>query len=260
MNEIAILNVRTRYEWAEIINADWRKSIEGIIQTGRDLVAAKAELPKGEFGKMVEADCHFSGSAARALMRISRRYEMWISVVGERQRGAVLPSSWTTLGKLSRLSDDDFKDAHGRGLITSDMSREKAAAVGRIYATPDDGAVGEGKSPSMLPSPKEAREIARATNRMVAANDGNLYSGATDEEGAEHVRLRTQTYGVIDAINTIVDIGIFPKQWCEEAKEHWLYRFEYGRIAVAQTWLEALRMEFMQQKRIYDCKGKADGE
>ena len=30
-----IQNVRTRHEWAEIINADWRKLIEGVIQTGR---------------------------------------------------------------------------------------------------------------------------------------------------------------------------------------------------------------------------------
>jgi len=109
-----------------------------------------------------------------------------------------------------------------------------------------------------LPSPKEAREVARATNRMVAASDGNLYSGATEEEGAEHVRLRTQAYSVIKAINTIVDIGVSPEQWCEEVKKHWLNRFEFGRIDIAAEWLLELKREFARQSLMFDVEANAE--
>ncbi len=72
MSGTALANVRSRTEWAEIINADWRKSIEGIIQTGRDLAAAKAELPHGEFTALIEGDLPFSRRTAENLMSVSR--------------------------------------------------------------------------------------------------------------------------------------------------------------------------------------------
>lgn len=255
MTATAIQNVRTRDEWAEVINADWRKSIEGIIQTGRDLIDAKGEIPEGEFMEMIEMDLSFGQSTANKLMTIARH-----PVITNSAAAATLPQSWTVLSELTALSAEDFGDAQERGLIGADIGSRKARAIQSAYKTPIGGIVGAGNIASKLPSPKEAKEVARATNRMVAASDGNLYSGATDEEGAEHVRLRTQTYSVIDAINTITDIGITPKQWCEETKEHWLNRFEYGRIEAAQKWLELLRLAFMRQKRIHDCKAESDGE
>ncbi len=260
MTVTAIANIRTRQEWAEIINADWRKSIEGIIQTGSDLIAAKGELPYGEFGKMIKADCPFGVTAARTMMTIARNYDTWIAVMKDRRHDGALPSSWTTLGKLSSISEDDFKDAHEQGLITADMSREKANAIARAYKTPIDGVVGSENDPSTLPAPKEAREIARATNRMVAARDGRIYSGATEEEGADHVRKRDQTYMIIDTINAIVENNVSPKQWVQEAKDHWLHRFEFGRVDVATRWLAELGAELVRQRRLFDIEGEADGE
>jgi hypothetical protein len=102
------------YAWhAEIINADWRKSIEGIIQTGRDLIGARAELPRGEFTKMVEADLPFSKSAAERLMNIAKHPAITAAATGR-----LLPSSWTVLSELASLSAEDFEDAQERGLTT----------------------------------------------------------------------------------------------------------------------------------------------
>ena len=260
MTAHAIQNVRTRNEWAEIINADWRKSIEGIIQTGRDLIAAKEELPYGDFGRMIKTGCPFSVSMARSLMAISLRYDNWVTTIGVRHHDGELPSSWTTLAKLTSLSDFDFKDAYQRGLITAEISREKAIAISRSYKTPAGEAIGDGNSPVSLPSPKEAREVARATNRMVAASDGNLYSGATEEEGAEYTRRRDQTYLVIDTINAIFEGGVSAKQWCEETEDRWLNRFEFGRIICMITWLTDLRAEFIRQRLVFDCEVEADAE
>ncbi len=260
MTSQEIQNVRTRSEWAEIINDDWRKSIEGIIQTGRDLIAAKDELPYGEFGKMIKTGCPFSTSMARSLMAISLRYDNWVTAIGVRRHGGELPPSWTTLAKLTSLSDDDFKDAHERGLITVEMSKEKAIAIGRAYKTPGGEVVGEGKASATLPSPKEAREVARATNRMVAASDGNLYSGSTEEEGAEYVLQREQTYAVIDAIKAISESGVSPKEWCDQVKGHWLVELEFGRIDGAIAWLTEFRFEVARQKLVFDLEVKADGK
>ena len=111
-----------------------------------------------------------------------------------------------------------------------------------------------------LPSPKEARSIARATSCLVLASDDHYYSGATEEEGAEHVRLREQTYSVIDAIDAIVGVGVSPKQWCEEVKSHWVVRLEFGRLETATHWLAELGPELIRQKLLFDCEVKADGE
>ena len=253
MAEIAILNVRTRLEWEAIIDSDWRKSFESVMQIGHNLNAAEAQLDDAEFVDMLKTGLPFSRDTARTLMKIARNPS--ITSAGPARR---LPSSWSILATLCSLSAEDFKDAQESGLINAKTSKRKARALVKTYHTKNGGYVWQGNAPAMLPSPKEAREIARATKRMVAASDGNLYSGATEEEGAEHVRLRTQAYGVIDAINTIVDNGVSPKQWCEEVKKHWLNRFEFGRIELAAEWLLELEREFIRQNLMFEVE--ADGE
>ena len=98
---------------AEIINADWRKSIEGIIQTGSDLIAAKGELPDGEFTKMIETGLPFSRQTAQQLMAITSH-----PAIANAPPGQHLPPSWTVLALLASLSAEDFKDAQERGLTT----------------------------------------------------------------------------------------------------------------------------------------------
>ena len=98
---------------AEIINADWRKSIEGIIQTGSDLIAAKGELPDGEFTKMIETGLPFSRQTAQQLMAITSH-----PAIANAPPGQHLPPSWTVLALLASLSAEDFKDAQEHGLTT----------------------------------------------------------------------------------------------------------------------------------------------
>ncbi len=100
---------------AEIINTNWRKSIEGIVQTGRDLIAAKRELPDGEFTKMIETDLPFSRQAAQQLMAIASD-----PAIANPNRGSDFPPSWveTVLAQLASLSAEDFEDAQERGLTT----------------------------------------------------------------------------------------------------------------------------------------------
>ena len=255
MTVTAIQNVRTRQEWAEVISADWRKSIEGIIQTGRHLVLARDELGKLGFAAMVREDLPLSSNTAQRLMQIAKDPK-----IANASSSTRLPPSWKVLSRLSSLSEDDFEAGIESGLISEKTSQRSADALVGVSKVPKGSAWGENRKLTTLPPPKEARDIARATSRMVAASDGRLYSGSTDEEGAEYTRRREQTYSVIDAIDAIVDSGLTPQDWCAQVKPHWLNRFEYGRIETATKWLDRLRLAFMRQRLVHDCEGEADGE
>lgn len=232
----ALANIRSRKEWAAIINADWRKSIDSIIQTGRDLATAKSELAHGEFSKMIGNDLAFNDGTARKLMRIAAHPE-----ITNRSTSTVLPPSWTVLAELSQLTAEDFRDAAAKGLIKPDISAREARAVAGAYSTPEGGAVGAPGPSNMLPSPSEARKIAQATNRLVAASDGNMYTGASDEEVGDYVSRRRHVFGIREAIERIADCGISPREWVEGAESHWLHDFRPGAIDDTIEWLTAAK-------------------
>lgn len=227
-------NVRTRPEWAAIINADWRKSIEGIIQTGRDLVAAKAELPHGEFTSMIQEDLSLSVSTAEGLMNIAKNRLIVKSV-----STGILPPSWAILSQLSRMKEADLQDAISSGLITSKSSLRQARAVDEVYKKPS-GVVGAERSPSALPSPKEAREIARATGRLVAASDNNTYSGASAEEGVAYSQRRTAAFRTLEAVTRLASAGD-ADSFVATLEPHWLLDFNIGAIEDAIAFLTELR-------------------
>lgn len=66
-----------RAGYAAKINAAWQKSLEGILEAGRELIAAKADpdLPHGEFEAMIGSDLLFGASTAQRLMKIARKQQ-----------------------------------------------------------------------------------------------------------------------------------------------------------------------------------------
>lgn len=229
---VTLEHVHSRPEWAEIISNDWRRSIESIIQTGRDLAAAKADLLHGEFLTMIKDDLPFSVTTAESLMRIAVH-----PAIAKSAAPGNLPPSWAVLGELAFLSAEDFQEAQERGLITSKMSQSAARAVAGAYKTPAGEAVGEGKNPAHLPKPEDARRIARETGRLIAASDGNTYSGATKEEEREYVTRRTGVFRVCDAIEIIAAGSLPPDQWINESEPHWLFDLNPVKIKSAADWL-----------------------
>lgn len=225
---------RTRGQWAAVINGNWRKSIESIIQTGRDLIAAKAELPNGQFGKMIAEDLDFTPRMAQQLMTIAGHPQ-----IGKANSRSQLPASWRVLFALSELEESDFEWAKQRGLVTKETSLRSATALKGALATPKGETWGKTVQPASLPSPSEARAIARETERFVAASDGNIYSGATEEEGEDMQRRMSQTYKVRDAIELIAQ-SPSPQDWLAEAETHWLHKFDRKNIGRAVGWLENL--------------------
>lgn len=229
-----IANTRNRQQWAEIIGADWRKSIDSILQTGRDLIAAKAELPHGEFMAMVAADLPFSQDVANNLMGVARH-----PAITNSDNSRNLPATFSVLVELSQLSEADFNDAREKGLITPDLKVKAARSIAGAYNKPEGEVVGGAQH--MLPSPNEARQIARETNRLVAASDGKVYSGTTREEDAQYVNRRTRVFRVLEAINLLAECGVPADDWFRSTEHHWLHDFRPGAIDDAAEWLGDLK-------------------
>jgi len=76
----------------------WQSSLAGILECGRLLLAAKDELPHGEFLAMVESDLPFGASTAQMLMKIARDPRLTNT-----DHGQHLPPSWRTLYELTKL-------------------------------------------------------------------------------------------------------------------------------------------------------------
>ncbi len=60
----------------DAITAAWRSSVEGIVECGLRLMAAKEDLPHGSFEAMIEDRLPFASSTARRLMAIVPWYEI----------------------------------------------------------------------------------------------------------------------------------------------------------------------------------------
>lgn len=117
-------NRHPRSHWVERISAAWSNQLEDIFQTGNLIEAAKAELPHGEYLKMVKDELPFSRSAASILMQIADNDNLRN---GEHIHH--LPVSWGTLYELTKLTDEQFDAAITNGMIHPKMTRKDAKAL-----------------------------------------------------------------------------------------------------------------------------------
>jgi hypothetical protein len=126
MEEIAVGGAAApQNQWAARIGAAWQKSIDAIFETGRLIAQAKAALPHGAFGQMIESELPFSGATARKLMIIAEDQRLT-----DRAHVNVLPPSWGTLYELTKLDDDTFKRRIAEGSIRPDMQRREVTTGG----------------------------------------------------------------------------------------------------------------------------------
>jgi len=120
--------------WRDRINAAWQKGVESIIETGRLLIEAKAELEHGRFGKMIEMELSFGASTAQQLMAIASDNRLT-----KAEHVQYLPPSWGTLYQLTKLPDDTFEAAIKNEDIHPKMERKDVAALlGKTKPAPAD--------------------------------------------------------------------------------------------------------------------------
>jgi hypothetical protein len=110
--------------WAKKINGAWQKSLSGILECARLLLAAKDELAHGAFEKMVKDELLFGTSTAQRLMKIGRDKRLTNPAHAQH-----LPRSWYVLYRLTLLSDREFEERIASGAICSDMERREIDAA-----------------------------------------------------------------------------------------------------------------------------------
>lgn len=107
-------------EWAARVRPHLHQAAEAIIAAGRELVAAKAALPHGEFLRMVDT-LDLSPRTAQRFMAIASH-----PVLADATHGSHLPTSWRTLAELARVSEDVLADAIEAGDVHPAMTRADA--------------------------------------------------------------------------------------------------------------------------------------
>lgn len=121
--------------WIERITAAWRSSLEGVLETGRLLIEAKAALAHGEFLPMIENDLPFGRRTAHRLMAIAQD-----SRLSNGTHASHLPPSWYTLYELTKLPDEQFEAKLANGEIHPEMQRKDVAGINRKLSKAADEA------------------------------------------------------------------------------------------------------------------------
>ncbi len=97
-----------------------------MIETGPRLIAAKGELPHGQFEAMVEQDLPLGPRTAQRLRAVADDDELVNPT-----HGSLLPASWRKLYELSRLPPARFHELIEDGTIHPEMRRKDVSGENR---------------------------------------------------------------------------------------------------------------------------------
>lgn len=108
-------------EWAAEISGEWRKSVEGVLATGRLIVSALESLPHGSKAELYSR-LPFSERMAQMLTKVASDTR-----ISNPKHASLLPSSWTTLHELASLDDYKWEQLESAGKITPELERKDIA-------------------------------------------------------------------------------------------------------------------------------------
>jgi hypothetical protein len=143
---------KTDDQWVAEIRAQHARTVDGILELGRMLIAAKADLGHGKFQIMISRRLPFDKSTAQKLMKIAKDPR-----IANAAQARLLPSSWTTIIELAKLDDGTFGDAAASGAINPKMTRKDAKRLTvevtheRPFKAPGKSAVTQGPTTTVVP-------------------------------------------------------------------------------------------------------------
>lgn len=111
-------NTWSRKRWAAHVREAWRSTVESIFETGRRLIAAKADLAHGEWIALIERDLPFKRTTAFRLIAIAEDARLLDGAHGQH-----LPASWRTLYELTKLPDEVLDAKFADGTINPEIER-----------------------------------------------------------------------------------------------------------------------------------------
>lgn len=115
--------------YVSAITKAWQEIATEIIEIGKCLIRAKAELPHGDFETMVEKELPFGPRTAQRLMAIASS-----KLLSNPTHASLLPASWMTLYELTRLPEAVLVNALIDGTITPSTERKDVAKLRQANA------------------------------------------------------------------------------------------------------------------------------
>jgi hypothetical protein len=112
---------KTRKEWAAECRGWQRKTVEGMIGLGKTLTKAKHDLDHGEWLPFLRDDLKINARVAQKLMQLARNPR-----ISNTTNSSYLPSSFSALVALGRLSDEDFATGIKSGAINPGTTAKQA--------------------------------------------------------------------------------------------------------------------------------------
>ncbi len=116
----AAVEKRTRVEWAERLRAQVEAAAAAILNLGCDLLAAREDMPYGEWCAMVRDDLGRTPRWAQQLMSIARH-----GITGDAKQVSQLPADTDTLYKLSRVPADRVRAWIDTGEVAPTTTRSE---------------------------------------------------------------------------------------------------------------------------------------
>lgn len=166
--------------WALRINSAWRRSLESVIETGRLLIDAKANLvERGQWQRMVGDLLDFSPDTAQRLMAIARDNRLT-----DAAHVRFLPRSYSTLHELTKLSDEQFQRGLAEKIICPDMERKDVEILRpsehreRLETSSDGSGLKQAAGTDDLPA-EEVKPVADAPGVALLTSDGQPSSEVT---------------------------------------------------------------------------------
>ena len=117
----------TRQQWASRLNEQWdeirQNAVEGFIGFGRELLACKAAVERGEWMPMLAEDLKFNQRVANTFMRIAT----WVDENGVNDSN--LPPDYNTIQLLTRLDNDTFARLTEEGVVSPTLKRNEVSSI-----------------------------------------------------------------------------------------------------------------------------------
>ena len=158
--------------------------------------------------------------------------------IADRFSSIELPSNLSTF-VLTYLSRDTVPQKGVEAVLNAarageDVSVEKAKQIVKPY----------------LRTRAEAIKHARETGTLVPARDGNLYSGASEDEMAAYSKRRSAVYGIRRAVDAIADSEFAPKDWVDISEPHWVAGLKLASVDAAIEWLTSLKPHLQKKQGV----------
>lgn len=180
--------------FVERIRAEWRKSLEGILEAGRILIEAERELGKTRYLNMVQFQLPFSRATASKLRIIA----------GDKRIASCsftnsLPPSWDSLYQLTHLKDEVFYQAITDGRIHAGITQKETK---RLVNNPNAPSV---RQQSRRQSEGEADGQKSAESAKSAKSTGSTGSTSPSTSPAVEITLTEGEFELIRNVMMLAD-------------------------------------------------------